>query len=58
MTITISDQKRLADIRMNLEKHRAMGFDVSNWEAEFLLNLINKIRNDMPIAMSSRKRKP
>lgn len=40
--LTISEQSRLAEIRAALERHRAMGVDVSTWEAEFFMGLIDK----------------
>lgn len=42
--MTIEQQKRLAEIRMSLEKHRALGFDVSDWEATFFFELLEQIR--------------
>lgn len=42
--ITETDQKRLAEIRATVEKHRALGWDVDTWESSFFLNLIEKLR--------------
>jgi hypothetical protein len=43
VTLTHTEQTRLAEIRMNLEKHRALGFEVETWESEFLLGVIEKL---------------
>lgn len=43
MTITKNERKRLAEIRADLEKHRALGVDVSCWHDEFFLKLIDKM---------------
>jgi hypothetical protein len=46
--ITPDEQKRLAQIRKDVEKHRAMGIDVSTWEAEFFLELVSRFRKLIP----------
>ena len=41
--MTTDEQLRLATVRVALEKHRAMGVDVSAWEAEFFVGIIEKL---------------
>lgn len=41
---TLQAQRRLAEIRMRLERDRALGADTSTWEAEFFLDYIERMR--------------
>jgi hypothetical protein len=41
--LTTREQRRLAEIRAALEKQRAMGVDVSAWEAEFFFGVIDRL---------------
>jgi hypothetical protein len=41
--LTLTERTRLAEIRAGLEKHRALGLDVSAWESEFFLGVIDRL---------------
>ncbi len=45
--LTLPEQKRLAHIRVSMEKHRALGFDVSTWEAEFFIGIIARLTRQL-----------
>lgn len=47
MGINRAVETRLAQIRKDLEKHRALGFDVETWEASFFLELIGELRAEI-----------
>lgn len=42
-----SESNRLCQIRKNLEMYRAQGIDVSTWESEFFLRLIDRLRKEL-----------
>lgn len=42
--LSVEQEKRLSQIRGSLEIHRAMGHDVSTWEAEFFFDYIEKLK--------------
>jgi hypothetical protein len=46
--LTTYEQSRLAEIRAALEKYRALGVDVSTWEAEFFMGIIDKFADRRP----------
>lgn len=47
MTLTSGQQKRLAEIRMHLEKFMALGVDTSDWEATFFFEILEQMRAEL-----------
>lgn len=45
--LNVDEQQRLAGIRAALERYRAEGIDVSSWEAEFLLGIIDRMAGQL-----------
>lgn len=43
--LTRKEQKRIKEIRDCLDKFRNFGIDLSTWESEFLLGVIDRLTN-------------